>query len=124
MRRFASPRSLLAVAAAALAAAVLFFVWPFGGQGHKSPQQLRLSILKAAGGGEEAEVEGESKDGDAASTPGRRAVTVFPKGTKAASATRQTAAPPTFGQPTIAGVGGWGFEADLRLDPTTPNRES
>ena len=27
-----------------------------------------------------------------------------------------------FGQPTIAGIAGWGFEADLRLDPTNANR--
>jgi hypothetical protein len=31
-------------------------------------------------------------------------------------------APPTFGQPTISGIQGVGFEQDLRLDPTNPNR--
>src|ERR1700694_4990588 len=30
--------------------------------------------------------------------------------------------PPTFGQPTISGIQGVGFEQDLRLDPTNPNR--
>jgi hypothetical protein len=29
--------------------------------------------------------------------------------------------PPTFGQPIISGIGGSGFEEDLRLDPTNPN---
>src|SRR5205807_8960074 len=29
---------------------------------------------------------------------------------------------PTFGQPTISGVGGFGFEADLRLDPSNSSR--
>src|SRR4030088_542218 len=29
--------------------------------------------------------------------------------------------PPTFGQPTISGIQGVGFEQDLRLDPTNPN---
>src|ERR1700737_2490838 len=29
---------------------------------------------------------------------------------------------PTFGQPTISGIQGVGFEQDLRLDPTNPNR--
>jgi hypothetical protein len=30
--------------------------------------------------------------------------------------------PPTFGQPTISGIQGVGFEQDLRLDPTSSNR--
>ena len=29
--------------------------------------------------------------------------------------------PPTFGHPVISGIGGNGFEPDLRLDPTNPN---
>jgi hypothetical protein len=29
---------------------------------------------------------------------------------------------PTFGQPTISGIQGMGFEQNLRLDPTNPNR--
>jgi hypothetical protein len=29
--------------------------------------------------------------------------------------------PPTFGHPIISGVGGYGFEQDIRLDPTDPN---
>src|SRR3977135_686060 len=32
------------------------------------------------------------------------------------------AAAPTFGQPTISGIQGVGFEQDLRLDPSDPNR--
>ena len=31
-------------------------------------------------------------------------------------------APATFGQPTIAGIGGWGFEANLRLDHSNADR--
>jgi hypothetical protein len=31
-------------------------------------------------------------------------------------------AAPTFGQPTISGIQGVGFEQDIRLDPTNPNR--
>jgi hypothetical protein len=30
--------------------------------------------------------------------------------------------PPTFGHPVISGIGGNGYEVDLRLDPTDPNR--
>ena len=33
-----------------------------------------------------------------------------------------TAPSPTFGQPTISGIQGVGFEQDLRLDPTNPKR--
>src|SRR4051812_36847527 len=29
---------------------------------------------------------------------------------------------PTFGHPIISGIGGVGFEQDLRLDPSNPNR--
>ena len=29
---------------------------------------------------------------------------------------------PTFGHPVISGIGGTGFEEDLRLDPSNPNR--
>src|SRR3979409_1599869 len=29
---------------------------------------------------------------------------------------------PTFGQPTISGIQGVGFEQDIRLDPTNPKR--
>ena len=41
-----------------------------------------------------------------------------------AGARAQAAAPPlpTFGQPTISGIQGVGFEQDIRLDPTNPNR--
>lgn len=33
-----------------------------------------------------------------------------------------TSSLPTFGQPTISGIQGMGFEQNLRLDPTNPNR--
>src|SRR5439155_25013134 len=32
-----------------------------------------------------------------------------------------TSRPPSFGHPVISGVGGVGFEQDLRLDPSNPN---
>ncbi len=37
-------------------------------------------------------------------------------------ATSIPSSPPTFGHPVISGIGGNGYEADLRLDPTDPNR--
>ena len=45
----------------------------------------------------------------------------FPRGTPAAAAAKP-AAGIAFGQRTIAGVAGWGFEPDLRGDPSDPNR--
>ena len=41
-----------------------------------------------------------------------------PRSTAAAA----TAAPPTFGHPVMAGIAGRGFEPDLRVDPSNPNR--
>jgi hypothetical protein len=38
------------------------------------------------------------------------------------SLTRAQSSPPTFGQPTISGIQGVGFEQDIRLDPTNANR--
>lgn len=38
------------------------------------------------------------------------------------SAQAVTPIPPTFGQPTISGIQGMGFEQNLRLDPTNPDR--
>ncbi|MFY9579761.1 MAG: hypothetical protein WAQ33_10580 [Gaiellaceae bacterium] len=39
-----------------------------------------------------------------------------------ARAQAATPPPPTFGQPTISGIQGVGFEQDIRLDPTNANR--
>jgi hypothetical protein len=38
------------------------------------------------------------------------------------TARASAAASAAFGQPTIAGIGGWGFEVDLRLDPSNASR--
>src|SRR5207253_6802373 len=43
-------------------------------------------------------------------------------GTPAKTVLRRTDSPPSFGQPTTAGVAGFGFEPDLRLDPTNAKR--
>src|SRR5207249_2756715 len=58
-----------------------------------------------------------------------RSLAVQTKDPKAASVARAAVpAPkvvsttPTFGEPTISGVQGNGFEQDLRLDPSDPNR--
>jgi hypothetical protein len=45
----------------------------------------------------------------------------FPRGHLVHATVAKPPTGPTFGQPTIA-VSGWGFEADLRLDPSNANR--
>ena len=45
----------------------------------------------------------------------------YSTGTSAVASTSATSSL-TFGQPTIAGIGGWGFEANLRIDPSNANR--
>ena len=73
---------------------------------------LRLALLHAVAGDPD-EARPPSHVGKAA-----RLALVFPRGVDVAARIAKGSSPPTFGQPTIAGVGGWGFEADLRLDPT------
>src|SRR2546426_4988557 len=43
-------------------------------------------------------------------------------GARAPQARAAGSSSPTFGQPTISGIQGMGFEQNLRLDPTNPNR--
>src|SRR3989454_10273496 len=43
-------------------------------------------------------------------------------GARAPQARAAGSSSPTFGQPTISGIQGVGFEQDLRLDPTNANR--
>ncbi len=43
-------------------------------------------------------------------------------GTRATAKVSAAATTSTFGQPTVAGIGGWGFEANLRLDPSNADR--
>src|SRR3989454_11525786 len=43
-------------------------------------------------------------------------------GARAPQARAAGSSSPTFGQPTISGIQGVGFEQDLRLDPTNPDR--
>ena len=84
-----------------------------GGGTPPTADSLRLSLLRAAAG----DADSRASDGRPASIGGRNVVS-FPRGTTARAAPSRAGSPPTFGQPTIAGIGGWGFEADLRLDPT------
>ena len=106
-----------AAACAVVGAGVLVAVVSSAGQPTPSAASLRLTLLNAAGGEAEPVV-------SAAGAPTGWLRRDYRRGT-AASADRPTnpsPSLPTFGQPTIAGIGGWGFEANLRLDPSNANR--
>ena len=53
---------------------------------------------------------------------GKRGIAHFATGAIVHATRRTNGAAPVFGEPTIAGVAGWGFEADLRLDPSNASR--
>ena len=78
---------------------------------------LRLALLSAT-----------AADADASSRavigapPGTRDMTRFPPGAPADARLAKRPSSPTFAVPSIAGVAGWGFEADLRADPSNANR--
>ena len=83
-------------------------------------QQLRLQLaLRShsadADRGREADA-GPSRAARPSALRFRRGVAV------AAARLRTSAGTPTFGQPTISGIAGVGFEQDLRLDPTSAQR--
>jgi hypothetical protein len=110
---------LVVVLAVAGAAGLAGALWPT----HTPPRsahQLELAILRAT-----AEPESADTDAEQSSVPARRgrlSAYDFRQGSPATVGRARTSALPTLGQPTIAGIGGFGFEADLRLDPSDPGR--
>ena len=107
----------LAAAVVVVAVAILAATLRPGGAAAPTGSSLRLSLLRAAAGDADA-----GKPRDRPGTFGRHDIVVFPHGTTARAAASRVSSPPVFGQPTIAGVAGWGFEADLRLDPSNARR--
>jgi hypothetical protein len=86
-----------------------------------SRSDLQLSLLRAGAAGEEAEQEDRDRDVHAPARP-LLSADFFHRGTAASAGPPRSGTLPSFGQPTIVAVAGWGFEADLRLDPSDPNR--
>jgi len=80
-------------------------------------RQLELSIRHALANTEAAE-----RTSSVPVVRGRTPAYPFRAGRPATVGRQRSSGLPTFGQPTIAGIGGFGFEADLRLDPTDPSR--
>jgi hypothetical protein len=106
---------LLATACAVVGVALLVALVSSDAQPRRSPELLRLALLNAA--------RGESERAPSAAGGMRGGLTRdYRRGTRVTARLAQTAATTAFGQPTIAGIGGWGFEADLRLDPSNANR--
>jgi hypothetical protein len=117
MRTFRGVRrgAAAATACAVVGAALLVALVSSDAQPRRSPELIRLALLNAAGG--------ESERAPSATGGVRGGLTRdYRQGTRATARLAQTAATTAFGQPTIAGIGGWGFEADLRLDPSNANR--
>jgi hypothetical protein len=109
-------RAVAATLVAVAGATALAVVLSSGGSPRRDAQALRLSIVRAA-------LEHDADARDAA--PPRTAHSshiVFRSSRSAVARLATSGGVPTFGQPTMSGVDGFGFEADLRLDPSDPNR--
>jgi hypothetical protein len=111
-RRRVQRGAAAATACAVVGSGVLIAVLLSGAQPRQTPESLRLSLL----GGES---EHAVSSVNARKAPLRND---YRRGFRATVAPPRTMSSPTFGQPTIAGIGGWGFEVDLRLDPSNANR--
>jgi hypothetical protein len=105
-------RRLTYVAAVALLAVVLVTA---SSSPHTTSRGLVLSLARSLNDADSAEADDPVKTGSLSAY-------AFRQGTSVTVGPTRTSNLPTFGQPTIAGVGGWGFEADLRLDPSDANR--
>jgi hypothetical protein len=105
-------RAIAALAVALAGGITLSIALSGGTPSRRAPAALRLSILSAAA----------DRDGGMRPVVGRAAAAstvASPAAARAVAATSGGAL--AFGQPTMAGVNGFGFEADLRLDPTNAN---
>jgi hypothetical protein len=110
--RLRRPRLVLCAALVGLGAAALAIALRPGAPAPRSAALLQLAIRHA-------QIDPDA--GSRLSAP--VAVTRPVRAARPAAVGRlRTTALPVFGQPTIAGIGGFGFEADLRLDPSDPTR--
>jgi hypothetical protein len=80
-------------------------------------QQARLAVVNKL-----TAREAEHQTVKAAARPGKAWALTPRNFAVRATTSRLAAASPSFGQPTIVGVQGVGFEEDLRIDPSNPNR--
>src|SRR5579862_3053633 len=104
-----------AVAAAAALGLGAVLLAPAGPR--PSAAALRLALLRATAGDG-----GEGLAAAHGAPVGRRVALRFRRGSRVVAHVAKASAAPTFGEPTIAGVAGWGFEAGLRIDPSNASR--
>jgi hypothetical protein len=114
-RRRIGRGAVAATACAVVGGGLLIAVLSSSTQPRPGSGSPRLALLGVSGGESEHVVSGIPAQAGASTDDYRR-------GIRATVAKTRTASLPSFGQPTIAGIGGWGFEADLRLDPSNANR--
>jgi hypothetical protein len=102
-------RAIAALAVALVGGITLSVALSNGAAPHRPPAALRLSILNTAA----------DRGGGMRPVVGRTAAVASPAAARSVAAT--SGGTLAFGQPTMAGVNGFGFEVDLRLDPTNAN---
>jgi hypothetical protein len=110
----------LAVAIVTAAAAIAVVFMPGVSETARGPSDadsLRLALLRATAGDVDA-----ARGAQGAVPTGRRGVTRFQPGTPTEARLAKRPASRTFAVPSLAGIAGWGFEADLRPDPSNANR--
>ncbi len=112
-------RSVAVALVTATAVVAVAFAPGLSGASHARTHadSLRLALLDATAGETDA-----SAGQQVGAPPGRRGVTRFPRGTAAEARLAKRPPARTFAVPSLAGVAGWGFEADLRPDPSNANR--
>jgi hypothetical protein len=117
MRTFRGVRRGVAAATACVVVCggVLLAVVSSQGEPRQTPASMRLALVNAAGGESERVSSGVA-------APRGGLTRDYRRGIQASARPAPTPSTVTFGQPTIAGIGGWGFEANLRLDPSNANR--
>jgi hypothetical protein len=110
---------VIALSGAVAFAVVLGVVRPWNGRSAAShAKELRLELVDKMRHGEEAEQQREGRDEEQATRAAAPSGLHFRAPTAAVTAHAASAATDIgFGQPTISGIGGTGFEQDLRSDP-------
>ena len=113
--------ALIGAALVAALAAILSLSNHGTSRAAQSRAALRLSLVSRM---RSAENEGQKATITGKPQAARPPAYAFPTGfaVPAARLRASAAGDPTFGQPTISGIGGNGFEQDLRIDPSNPSR--
>ena len=115
-RRVPRGRAVAATVIAVAGAAALATALSPAAPPRRDAKALQLSIVRAA-----IEHDADAR-GAALPRTARPSHIVFRPSRSRVARLAASGGAPTFGQPTMSGVGGFGFEADLRLDPSDPNK--